>query len=193
MPSNENPRTNLLRVLAVLSVLWLAGCGSKTSPPATRTAVPTRTLAPTSTPVPTRTPAPTPTFAEQIERAQQRWASLGITNYRIEFAFFENYTNMRESQREVTVKDGQVFDSSCPSDECPAFVLANVFTVYDLFAVAQGSRGLLRDFDLEERDECIQHLSFDPVYGFPNFISIDCPFMYDEDHSIRVVSFETIE
>lgn len=179
MPSSQ------LAIGLCLSVLCLAaGCSLAQVPP-TAIAV---AASPTS-------PSATPTLAGPINQAKQQWASQGITRYRIVLKFFENFLNQLETQREVIVVDGQVTSAACLLEKCPAFVLKEVFTIEDLFAVAQGA--LLRQLDpnLSPKafEHCLSRLTFDTTYGFPNEISIDCPNWYDEDHSITVVSFEALK
>jgi hypothetical protein len=151
----------------------------------TAVATPTRTGT-------TLTPIETSKFAEQIYESQAQWEGLDITSYKIVISLYENFANNIRTQREVTVNNGQIVSSSCVSDKCPAFVLANVYTVDDLFAVAKGSTlspGLYSDgYNL-----CVKDLNFDETYGFPKSMTIDCPNAYDEDHSFQVISFEILK
>jgi hypothetical protein len=131
-------------------------------------------------------------IAEQIDREQNKWEALGIANYHIKIHFFENFANGIETQRDVTVKNGRVVNSSCLSDKCPAFVLADIYTIDDLFSVARGSTlasiGMFDDYN-----DCIQGIEFDETYGFPKSMRIDCPRAIDEEHSFQVISFEVLK
>jgi hypothetical protein len=124
----------------------------------------------------------------QVDREQEKWKRLGIGDYQITIMFYENFANGIETQREVTVEDGQVVDASCVSDKCPAFALADIYTVDDLFAVARGSTlaslGMLDDYK-----DCVQDLEFDETFGFPKSMRIDCPDAADEEHTFQVISF----
>ena len=87
-------------------------------------------------------------------------------------------------------------NSFCISDECPAFVLNEVYTVEDLFAVAKGSTLAKLGFPDSPTftyNQCVKELSFDREYGFSSSMSIDCPHGYDEDHSFRVILFEVLK
>jgi len=46
--------------------------------------------------------------------------------------------------------------------------------------------------DGESPEKCVTILAFDTTYGFPETIRLDCPYAYDEDHSVEVVSFEIL-
>jgi hypothetical protein len=128
----------------------------------------------------------------QIDKEQNKWKMLGITNYHITIKFYENFANNIETQRDVTVKNGHVVTSSCLSDKCPAFVLADVYTVDDLFSVARGST--LDSMDMfDDYNDCIHGIEFDEIYGFPSSVSIDCPRAIDEEHSYHVISFEILK
>ncbi|MFZ5820869.1 MAG: DUF6174 domain-containing protein [Chloroflexota bacterium] len=122
----------------------------------------------------------------QVDQEQEKWKRLGIKDYGITILFYENFANGIQTQREVTVKNGQVVDSSCVADKCPQFALANIHTVDDLFAVARGSTlaGMPDDYDA-----CVQDLEFEGTYGFPKSMRIDCPGAVDEEHSFQVISF----
>jgi len=122
----------------------------------------------------------------QVDREQEKWKSLGIKDYGITILFYENFANNIQTQREVTVKNGQVVNSSCVADKCPLFALANIHTVDDLFTVARGSTlaGMPDDYDA-----CVQDLEFEGTYGFPKSMRIDCPGAMDEEHSFQVISF----
>jgi hypothetical protein len=124
--------------------------------------------------------------SSQVDREQDKWRRLGIEDYQITILFYENFANNIQTQREVTVENGQVLDSSCVSDKCPLFALADIYTVDDLFAVARGSTlaGMLDD-----DEDCVQDLEFDETYGFPKSMRIDCPGAADEEHSFQVISF----
>ncbi len=130
-------------------------------------------------------------LTRQVDQAKQKWESQGIAHYRIVMQFYEAFARGLETQRTVTVVNGQVSDSSCLTDRCPAFALVDVYTVEDLFAVARGSSVSVAN--ARELDECLEQIEFDPVYGFPNLISLDCPAIADDEHSIRVVSFEVVK
>jgi hypothetical protein len=121
----------------------------------------------------------------------QTWESQEIADCHIVMSFYEAFAVGLKTQREVTVRNGQITESSCLADECPAFVLVDVYTVEDLFAVAQGSS--LPRVAPDELDECIKSIEFDAVYGFPVSMSFDCPSMLDEEHSVRVESFEVVK
>lgn len=126
--------------------------------------------------------------SSQVDREQKKWKGLGIEDYRITILLYENFANNIQTQREVTVQNGQVVDSSCVADKCPLFALANVYTVDDLFAVARGSTldtlGMSHDYDV-----CVKDLVFEGTYGFPRSMSVDCPDAVDEEHSFQVISF----
>lgn len=142
---------------------------------------------------PTLTPTPTPTpinLAEQVQMAHSKWYRLGPKNYHIVIKFFENWGVGLETQRDITVKDGTVVNSSCTSNQCPAFDLSNIYTVNDLFLVAQGST--IRNIG-EKYNECVQSLEFDEIYGFPALMSVDCPNVFDEEYSFQVISFEALK
>jgi len=127
---------------------------------------------------------------EQVHLARRRWDSLEIKNYHIVIKFYENFANGIETQRDVIVKNGQVVSSSCASNQCPTFVLAKVYTVDDLFSIAQGST--IADIG-EEYNYCVQGLEFDWLYGFPKSMNVDCPRDADEEHSFQVISFEPLK
>ena len=127
---------------------------------------------------------------EQVRLARRRWDSLGIKNYHIVIKFYENFANGLETQRDVTVRNGRAVNSSCVSNLCPSFILANVYTVDDLFSVAQGST--IANLG-EEYNYCVQRLEIDWVYGFPKSMNIDCPRDADEEHSFQVISFEPLK
>jgi hypothetical protein len=128
----------------------------------------------------------------QIDKAQSRWKALGIASYHLRIKFYENFANGIETQREVTVKNGHVVNSSCISDKCPAFVLADVYTIDDLFSVARGSTlASMNMFD--DYNDCIQSIEFDETYGFPRSMRVDCPRAIDEEHSFQVISFEVLK
>jgi hypothetical protein len=133
-----------------------------------------------------------PSFTRQIDKAQEKWDAQGITDYHIVIKFHENFANNIETQREVTVRSGTVTESSCISGRCPEFVLADVYTVDDLFLVARGSTLASMDM-LDEYKDCVQSLEFDETYGFPGSMRIDCPLALDEEHSFQVVSFEVLK
>jgi hypothetical protein len=63
-----------------------------------------------------------------------------------------------------------------------------VFTVDDLFGVAQGAS--VNEFSPHRPEECLKRITFDATYGFPNAIAFDCPDVYDDQHSVEVVAFE---
>jgi hypothetical protein len=139
-----------------------------------------------------------PQYVEQTNDGKQKWDQLGITNYHIVMKFYENFANGLETQRDVVVKGGKVITSSCGPQFCPAFVFTSVETVDDLFWVAQG--GTLPEATYKKTpdpgsslDECLRSISFDLIYGFPNYVSIDCPEWADEDNWVKVVSFEVIK
>ncbi|HUV16476.1 MAG TPA: DUF6174 domain-containing protein [Pelolinea sp.] len=131
-------------------------------------------------------------ISKQIDKAQNKWKVLGITNYHIMIQFHENFAQGIETQRDVTVKNGHVINSSCISDKCPAFVLADVYTIDDLFSVARGST-LASMGMFDEYSDCVQGIEFDETYGFPRLMSIDCLRAVDEEHSYRVISFEVLK
>jgi hypothetical protein len=130
--------------------------------------------------------------SEQIDEAENIWKALGITNYHITIKFFENFANGIETQRDVTVGNGHVINSSCISDKCPAFVLVDVYTVDDLFSVARGST-LASMGMFDEYKDCVEGIVFDETYGFPRSMRIDCPGAVDEEHSFQVISFEVLK
>jgi hypothetical protein len=150
----------------------------------------------TATPPPGGVQTETPKFAKEIQAAQNQWKSFGINDYHLKVAFHENFANGLETERDVIVTDGNIVNSSCLSDKCPAFVLNDVFTVDDLFAVANGSTLAKLPFPPSPTftyNDCVQELSFDNEYGFPKSMSINCPNAYDEDHSFQVVLFEVLK
>ena len=128
----------------------------------------------------------------QVDKAQKKWDALGITNYHIVIRFYENFANGIETQRDVTVRDGRVERSACIQEVCPAFVLAEVYTVDDLFSVARGST-LASLSMLDDYTDCVQRLEFEETYGFPREMSIDCSGAIDEEHTFQVISFEELK
>lgn len=183
-------------LLFCLAIVACSRASSRPAPAPTSTQVlPDQTASPSEArpilrsplgPVPTLDPASP--FAEDISKAIGKWESLDINDYHIERVFYEAFVAGLTTRREVTVSSGQVVESSCQLNECPAFVLANVETVDDLFWVAKG--GSILDGTLSE---CLQGIIFDSRYGFPNFVSIDCPLVYDDDNTVTVVKFEVIK
>lgn len=136
-------------------------------------------------------------YAEQIVNARQQWDTLEIDDYTISIRFYENFANGITTQRNVSVKDGQVESSTCLGNKCPLFVLTEIFTIDDLFDVAEGATIktlFASDEDpdglFEQYSECVNQLSFDSTYGFPKIMSVDCPNSADEEHSFTVLSFE---
>jgi hypothetical protein len=129
-------------------------------------------------------------FGEQISKAEQLWKSKGITSYRVTLSFYENFGGIHNTERTIDVRNGKITASSCPSDNCPVFVLKNIQTVDNLFWMAKG--GTLPDNN-SNLDECLKNLVFDPTYGFPTSISIDCPEYSDEENSIKVTGFEILK
>lgn len=150
-----HPRTKYaLAALSGFLILWITGCG-----------------------------IPTPSaYTQRVNQARQQWQAHGITNYRIVLSYYESFTAGRKSQREVVVKQDKVARSSCNNNLCPAYALANVYTVDDLFG---------KVYAIPEK--CAKHLTFDAAYGFPNSASVDCPDMIDDEHSVKVVSFEVLK
>jgi hypothetical protein len=131
-------------------------------------------------------------ISNQIDKEQNKWKVLGITNYHIVIKFYENFANGIEAQRDVTVKNGRVVNSSCIFDKCPVFVLADVYTVDDLFSIARGST--LQSMSLfDDHNDCMKGIEFDETYGFPRSIRVDYPSAADDEHSIQVISFEVLE
>ena len=126
--------------------------------------------------------------SSQVDREQEKWKRLGIEDYKIKILFYENFANSIQTQREVTVKNGQVVDSACVADKCPLFALASIYTVDDLFAVARGSTTESLGM-LDAYKDCVQELEFEETYGFPKSMRIDCPGAVDEEHSFQVISF----
>ncbi len=84
----------------------------------------------------TKTPV---SLIEQAHQEQKKWDGFGIKNYHIVIKFYENFANGLVSERDVIVRNGDVISSSCSSKYCPSFVLTNVYTIDDLFSIAQGS------------------------------------------------------
>lgn len=169
-------------------IIFLSACSIQNSEP-TATITPARTPIPSATSVEAiHTPlALTFRYTEKIDRARQGWISKGIGSYEIELYFYENLASGNEMHRFVTVEDSQVVKSSCIPEECPIYILRNIYTIDDVFAVAQGSSAGVKTAD--ELDACIQGIQFHDKYRFPISVSIDCPWIADDDHSIRVVSF----
>lgn len=129
-------------------------------------------------------------YLEQINKAEELWGAQNITSYRVTLSFHENFGGIHNTERTVEVSDGKIVASSCPSDNCPIFVLKNIQTVDDLFGMAKG--GTIPDKNAK-LDECIKNLAFDATYGLPTSVSIDCPYHSDEEHSVQVISFEVLK
>src|SRR5215510_6753418 len=147
----------------------------------------------TVTPSPEVIQTATPKFVNEIQVAEDQWETLGIKDYHLKISFHENFANGLKTERDVTVNDGKIINSSCMSDKCPAFDLNDIYTIDDLFAVAKGltlAKLGFPDSLAFTYNNCVQELSFDREYRFPKSMSIDCPNAYDEDHSFRVILFE---
>ncbi len=146
---------------------------------------------PTLTPTPTSTPTPTPiNLTEQVQIEHSKWYKLGPKNYHIVIKFYESWAVGLETQRDITVKDGDVVNSSCLSNQCPAFDFVDTYTVNDLFLIAEGS--IIRRIG-EEYNSCVKSLEFDKTYGFPKVMKVDCPRTADEEYSFEVISFEALK
>lgn len=150
---------------------------------------PTRTAAPARAPS-WELPSSFPTAAdnadaERVRQAQRLWESQGIRDYRIALLYYENFANGLTTEREVVVRDRQVEQSTCASGkewmDCPAFVLADVYTVDDLFAVASRFTG-----------DCLKALVLDDTLGYPRYIAYDCEDWADEDFWVSVKSLEVL-
>jgi hypothetical protein len=131
-----------------------------------------------------------PPFIEQVNIGQKKWDGLGIKNYHIVIQFYEAFATGLLTKRDVIVKNGSVVNSSCIDNECPAFVLQNVYTVDDLFRVAKGSTiaGYGKSYN-----ECVQKITMNHIYGFPQSMDVDCPHGADEEHSFEVILFEVLK
>jgi hypothetical protein len=104
--------------------------------------------------------------------------------------FYENFGGIHNTERTIEVRNGKNITSSCPSGNCPIFVLVNIQKVDDPFGMVKG--GTLPD-KTANLDECIKMLAFNVTYGFPRSISIDCPEHSDEENSVKVISFEVLK
>ena len=156
-----------------------------------------------TTPLTMPTPTPLHGYAAQIEQAKQKWASQGIQSYKISLEFYENFVANIQTHRTVTVQDGKVTQATCGSEGCPIFDLQRVFTVEDLFWVAEGG-SLPKDYGPTPEatrppelattiENCLQGLIFNDTYGYPEFVNVDCPGWADEENWVRVTSFEVID
>lgn len=152
------------------------------------------------TPTPIQPTMTTPTvtsiyreiYLNQVNQAKQKWLRQGITDYRIALKFYENFMNDYKSQREVIVRGGRVISFLCPRDRCPILMLKDVFTVDDLFDVAQGSS--VHAYEATGKPElCIRRVRYDATYGFPTLLAFHCPYWYDDEHSVEVLSFEVLK
>jgi hypothetical protein len=170
-----------------LAAWLLTACGSRSSRSGSATQPPTSTLF-------KFTSSATSIYTAEVNGAKQKWLSHKITSYRIVIKFYENFLNQLKSQREVIVRRGKVISSSCLNDVCPAFVLTKVFTIDDLFGVAQGSSvEFLVQIGSAAFDSCIKSKIFDDTYGFPKSLAFECPHTYDMDHSLQVILFEVLK
>jgi len=175
-------------IVILLLIVGMTGCSS----PNITKVYPTTTIS--LTPLPATMTAK---FIKQVDTEENKWKMLGIESYHIVLKFYEAFAAGLETQRDVTVKNDQMVSSFCVSNNCPAFVYTNVNTVDDLFAVARGST--LPNFGSNTPDdqlslgECLKAISFDTTYGFPTYVSIDCPEVFDEENSVEVISFEVIK
>ena len=83
-------------------------------------------------------------------------------------------------------------NSFCTSNNCPAFVLRDVYAVDNLFSAARGST--LASIGLfDEYNDCVQNLDFDETYDYPKSMYIDCPDADDDEHSFQVISFQVLQ
>lgn len=107
--------------------------------------------------------------------------------------FYENFARGYLTEREVIVRNSQVFSSTCldngkckecGENKCPAFVYSKVNTISDLFASAEWEI---------KRPECIRSMLFDEAFGFPKHIEVHCPMTRDDEHSVRVTSFKLLD
>jgi hypothetical protein len=178
----------LILLFIVGPAAWmLTACGSRPSESGSATQPPTSTLF-------KFTSSATSIYTTEVNREKQKWLSHKIASYRIVIKFYENFLNQLKSQREVIVRRGKVISSSCVNDVCPAIVLANVFTIDDLFGVTQGSSvESLVQTGSAAFDSCVKSMIFDDTYGFPKFLAFECRGSYDMDHSVEVIYFEVLK
>ena len=150
----------------------------------------------TTTPSFVVVPTETPKFSTEIQISQNKWESTGIKSYHIQISFFENFLSLLTTERDVIVNNGEIVNSFCISDKCPAFVLVDVYTIDDLFGVAKGATLAKLGFPdgpTLTYNNCVREISFEKDYGFPKSMSVDCPDAYDENHSFQVILFEVLE
>lgn len=129
-------------------------------------------------------------YSEEIDRARKSWQAQKIEHYQIHIEFYESFGQGLSTERDVVVNDGKLVKTQCSSSGCPAFALSNIFTVDDLFKAAEGGTTVGGGGSI---NECMQNISFDIKYGFPNSISVDCPNVIDDEHSLQVTSFEVLK
>ncbi len=127
---------------------------------------------------------------KQLERAEQAWASQGITSYRIEVREVKSIWHAQTYT--LTVEDSQITDvqASCipaPSESGTCEVQAYEAEDYLVPGLFSRVRSELQGSQAEW-----VKITYDPTYGFPSAISFDDPKVLDEDWSLGVTSFEVI-
>jgi hypothetical protein len=123
-----------------------------------------------------------PSLLHQIDRAERKWNSLGIKNYRIRVQaggwwHLQNYR--------VVVQDGKVlrYSATCtpaPAESGPCKVFPfdpEEYTVPGLFAASRGG------------PEEFTTVTFHPDYGFPLTIRYDDPQLADEEQIWKLLEF----
>ncbi len=153
----------LILCCVLLSVLC-AGCGSTRAGRETAVAVTTRAYqASNATVVSSARQAQRKAFLDDLDRAEQKWQSLGIRNYRL--GVYKG--NPFDGPRDITivVTDNRVVTTPalCQAVHAPNCLFGHEsvdeFTIPALFAKVRR--------DLQEPSRAIDWLTFDETYGYP--------------------------
>jgi hypothetical protein len=123
-----------------------------------------------------------------VDRQEQRWRSLGITDYRLRALDVRSIWHAETVT--VTVRAGALADHNAACIPAPIEDGKCAVRAYDpLEYTVEGLFARARD---ELRIDGGRHtqVEYDPACGFPTRIAYDHPDIVDEDRIIRVTSFE---
>ena len=160
-------------VVAFALALAVSACDAalapSPSPSPSAAAVVDPTPVPTATP--TASPTPEPTKRSRLNRARDRWAESGISNYRITLTYgcFCEFGDGREIK--VRVEDGRFAEASSDGQPLTRRELRGfAFTVEQLF-----------DLVASHRNADKLEVAYDKTLGYPRSIDIDNDARADDD------------
>lgn len=176
-------RTLVVSLLSLFVLLFLNGCG--------RGDVFAPFLEPTLTPSELIPLEGTAEYTGQIDQAEQLWLSQNINDYRMKVTIYQALAVGLTVQHNVTIKDGQVVEQECISEECLLITGSLEYTVPGLFKEARAAD--VGDGLIDTTGPGCATIGFDEAYGFPTFVDVDCYMQDDEEYSVKVEEFEVLE